>query len=68
MLGNDTVGDCVLAGGGHETMLWNREAGKTVPFTAANSIKDYSAITGYAPADPSSDKGTDMEIADAYNR
>ena len=68
MLGNDTVGDCVLAGGGHETMLWNREADKTVPFTAANSILDYSAITGYNPDDPATDKGTDMEVAAKYRR
>lgn len=68
MLGNDTVGDCVLAGAGHETMLWNREANKTVTVTTADAIADYSAITGYNPNDPSSDQGTDMTVAASYRR
>src|ERR1700686_1975844 len=53
MLGNDAVGCCVISGGGHETMLLNKEVGKTVPFSAASVLKDYSAITGYDPADSS---------------
>ena len=68
MLGNDKVGDCVLAGGGHETMLWNIEAGKSVEFSQKNTLADYSAITGYNPDDPASDQGTDMELAAKYRR
>lgn len=68
MLANDSVGDCVLAGGGHEEMLWNREGGKTVSFTPANTLRDYSSITGYKPDDPSTDQGTDMEVAAKYRR
>lgn len=68
MLGNDEVGDCVLAGGGHETMLWNAIAGNTVQFSTANTLKDYSAITGYDPKDPSTDQGTDMQVAASYRR
>lgn len=68
MLGNDTVGDCVLAGGGHETMLWNKAAHRDVPFSTANTIGDYSAITGYDPKDPNTDQGTDMELAAKYRR
>lgn len=68
MLGNDTVGDCVLAGAGHETMLWNAEANKTVSITTQNAISDYSAITGYNPKDPNSDQGTDMQVAASYRK
>lgn len=66
MLGNDQYGDCVLAGGGHETMLWNKEAGQTVIITEKESLKDYSAITGFNPNDPNSDQGTDMQAAASY--
>lgn len=68
MLGNDTVGDCVLAGAGHETMLWNTEAKKTVSITAQNALNDYSAITGYNPNDPNTDQGTDMQVAASYRK
>ena len=33
MLGNDQYGDCVWAGAAHETMLWNKEAARTVTFS-----------------------------------
>lgn len=68
MLGNDQVGDCVLAGAGHETMLWNAEAKKTVTITTKNALSDYSAITGYNPNDPNSDQGTDMQVAASYRK
>ena len=68
MLGNDAVGDCVLAGGAHETEMWCDEGGTSAPFTAASVLSDYSAITGYDPSDPSTDKGTDMQAAASYRR
>lgn len=68
MLGNDQVGDCVLAGGGHETMMWTKEGGVPANFSTANTISDYSAITGYNPTDPNTDQGTDMEVAAKYRR
>lgn len=68
MLGNDQYGDCVFAGAGHETMLWNQTAGKTVPFTTKATLSDYSAVTGFDPSDPNSDQGTDMEEAAKYRR
>jgi len=58
VLGNDALGDCAIAGPGHETMLWNAEAGQQVAFSDANTIADYSAITGYNPADPATDQGS----------
>lgn len=68
MLGNDRFGNCVLAGGDHETMLFNAEAGQTVPFDAGCALGDYAAITGFSPANPSSDQGTDMQEAASYRR
>lgn len=78
MLGNgpdDTVspgfegaGDCVFAGACHETMLWTLEGGTRASFTGANAISDYSAVTGYDPADPDSDQGTDVRQALKYRQ
>lgn len=69
MLGNDKVGDCVLAGGAHEEMLWHF-SGKKKPavFSDKAVISDYSAITGYDPRNPDSDTGTDMQEAAAYRK
>jgi len=66
MLGNDQYGDCVWAGAGHETMLWNLEAGKTVTITTANALSDYAKVTGFNPNDPNTDQGTDMQVAASY--
>ncbi|WP_405133085.1 hypothetical protein [Nocardia sp. NBC_01388] len=68
MLGNDTVGDCVLAGAAHETMVWAGEAGHTVQFDTAAVESDYSAITGYDPKRPETDVGTDVQAAASYRR
>jgi hypothetical protein len=68
MLGNDQYGDCVWAGASHEVLLWNREAGKTVNVTAQSALKNYSQVTGFNPNDPSTDQGTDMEVAAKYRR
>jgi hypothetical protein len=68
VLGNDKYGNCVWAGAGHESMLWNRGAGKVVKFTDASVLSDYSAVTGFDPMDPSTDQGTDMQVAAAYRK
>lgn len=68
MLGNDQYGDCVWAGAAHETMLWNREADKTVNFTDQEVLSDYSKVTGFNPNDPNSDQGTDMQVAASYRK
>lgn len=68
MLGNDNYGDCVWAGAGHETMLWNAEAGASVIFTDDDVLSDYSAVTGFDPNDSSTDNGTDMQKAAAYRQ
>lgn len=61
------AGDCVFAGGDHEVMLWNAERGKAVTFTGADSIADYSAVTGYNGT-PATDRGTDMRTAMLYRK
>jgi len=59
---------CVWAGAAHETMLWNAMARKTVMFTDAGVLSDYSAVTGFNPRNPASDQGTDMLEAASYRR
>lgn len=69
MLGNDTLGDCVIAGAFHETMLWNKIAGTNTPVSAAAAVAMYEKIAGYDPKQPKkTDKGTDMEAAARYRR
>lgn len=68
MLGNDRYGDCVFAGAAHETILWNKANARTVNFADRNVLRDYAAVTGFDPADPSSDKGTDVQLAASYRR
>ena len=68
MLGNDQYGDCVWAGAAHETALWNRESAHQVLFTDTAVLSDYSAVTGFTPSDPSTDQGTDMQLAASYRK
>ena len=68
MFGNDTVGDCTCADVGHATLYWNEEAGKTVNVSAENVLAMYSAITGYNPADPSTDVGANIADVAKYHQ
>lgn len=68
MLGNDKAGCCVWSGAGHETMLWNREAGKQVNITTASTLRNYSLVTDYDPVTGANDNGTDVEHAAKYRR
>lgn len=67
MLANDRWGCCVWSGAEHETMLWSAIAGRRVAFDDASTIKNY-ATTGFDPAKPDTDQGTDMETAAKYRR
>lgn len=60
MLGNDRYGDCAWASSAHEVMVQNAANGRTVNFTDANVLSDYSAGTGFNENDPSTDQGTNM--------
>lgn len=68
MLANDQLGDCVIAGGLHESQLWNAAAHKMIRVDDHAAIRNYSAITGYDPRDPDTDQGTDMQVAASYRR
>ena len=69
MLANDQVGNCVVAGGMHETMLLGALGGHGAPrFTDGDALADYSAITGYVPGHDDTDNGTDMVDAAHYRQ
>lgn len=69
MLGNDKVGNCVWAAAAHEHMVWTAVGPpKTARFDAASVISDYSTVTGYDPADPNTDQGSDLHEAMSYRR
>jgi hypothetical protein len=66
--GNDTLGDCVIAEDAHYIAVVTGNSGNGLySYSDAQTIADYSAITGYTPADPNSDQGTDP-IADLNYR
>lgn len=69
------AGDCVFAGGDHETMMWTLEGGTPAKFSAVNALADYSAVTGYdmnakpnANGDNPTDKGTNVRTALKYRQ
>src|SRR5436305_315684 len=68
MLGNDDFGDCVWAGAAHETMMWCKEVDSTVSFNDTGVLGDYTKVTGFDASDPSTDNGTDMQVAASYRR
>lgn len=68
MLGNDRVGDCAVAGPGHEHMVTSAAAGSQVAFTDASILAAYSAITGYNPDDPNSDQGSNVRDVLKYRQ
>jgi hypothetical protein len=67
MLGNDSVGDCTIAGAMHETMLWTRLGGAMARFTAKDALDDYAAISGYNGTS-ASDTGCDVQDVAAYRQ
>jgi hypothetical protein len=65
VMGNDNLGDCVIACGGHLVGTATGNAGDLFHATLDQIIAQYSAIAGYIPGDPSTDQGTN--IVDALN-
>lgn len=65
--GNDTLGDCVIAGMAHLVGLLTGNSGAP-QFVFANDqiIALYSAIGGYVPGDPTTDNGCDEQTALNY--
>lgn len=69
MLGNDQYGNCVWAGAAHEHMLWSVTGGaQRTRFLTKNVLSDYAAVTGFDPLKPSTDEGTDVQVAASYRR
>lgn len=82
MLGNDRAGDCVWAGGDHETEIGNAVANlakpeaerRIVTFNDSCALGDYSAVTGYDPSQTQpdgsnpTDQGTEVAAALSYRR
>lgn len=65
---NNSLGDCVIAGGYHVTGVETGNASGGSPFVATDAqiVADYGAIGGYNPADPSTDQGCDEQTALNY--
>lgn len=59
MLGNDNYGDCVYADTGHTIELWTSTASNAVLVTTGEALAMYSRDTGFTPAIPDSDRGSD---------
>lgn len=63
MFGNDVVGCCTRAAQGHAIQTW--EAPKDVAPSDTSILSAYSAISGYDPGVPATDRGANM--LDALN-
>jgi hypothetical protein len=68
MLANDKYGDCVEAGYAHMVQIWGDRAGDPFVPDDADTLAAYTAITGFNPNDPNTDKGTDILTAVKYWR
>lgn len=64
---NNELGDCVIAGIGHVVgVITGNAGGKPFLYNSKQIIALYSAIGGYVPGDPSTDKGCDEQTALNY--
>jgi hypothetical protein len=64
IMGNDTLGDCVIASANHVQGVVTGNAGALVQATLADIIKQYSAIGGFDPNNPiATDQGCDEVTA-----
>ena len=66
MYGNDTLGDCVIAGMAHVVGVLTSNAGKPFLYTEDQIVNLYSAIGGYVPGQPATDQGCDEVTALNY--
>jgi hypothetical protein len=60
MYGNDAIGDCAEAACGHLIQLASAVTGRLTSVQLADIESAYSAITGWDPARPATDKGSQM--------
>lgn len=67
MYGNDSLGNCVIAGMAHlEGVFTAIKYGTPSIFTLDQIVMMYSAIGGYVPGNPNTDNGCDEQTALAY--
>ncbi len=66
VLGNAQYGDCVEAGYAHQVQIWGDRSGHPFVPTDAEALGAYTAITGFNPNDPNTDKGTEILSALGY--
>lgn len=67
IMGNDALGDCVVAASDHGLGTWTGNAtGTPVHATLDQIIAQYSAIGGYVPGNPATDQGCDISTALDY--
>jgi hypothetical protein len=64
--GNDTLGDCVIAGMAHVVGVLTGNAGSLFTYSNQQIVELYSAIGGYVPGDPATDKGCNEQTALNY--
>jgi hypothetical protein len=57
MMANDKLGDCTCAAMGHAIQAWSANVSEEHTLSDQDIISAYEAITGYNPADPSTDRG-----------
>lgn len=58
MMGNDDVGDCTCAAAGHVIQQWTTYTDAApVVMSTDRVIAAYSAVSGYVPGDPATDRG-----------
>lgn len=57
MLGNDVYSDCAFAGALHLDQAWSYNAGRPFMPITADALAAYSAVEGFSPANPSTDRG-----------
>jgi hypothetical protein len=57
MLGNDTLGDCTMAGLAHHQQIITLDGGKAVCPSTEQVISAYSQYCGYVPGNPATDNG-----------
>jgi len=63
---NDRYGDCVIAGGYHVEGVYTGNAGDAFLASDQQILADYSAISGYIPGNPFTDRGADIQTALHY--
>lgn len=68
-MGNDTAGDCTIAGVGHLIQGWGAATGRPTPIGKAQAIAAYSALSGYNPATGANDTGlVETDVLDHWQQ